>query len=146
MTMTQCTSPATGPPQRTLEDIHRDVAFANSYRLELIKHTISLSAGVFVLTLTFIKDYIANRTVLFTEMIPIGWAALVVSILGGLAHMATWDRYYISYRDWDFAGDKEKGKKARKLINICRWISMVLQFGGLAAGLVAMLVFYAMNL
>ena len=74
----------------------------------------------------------------------LGWVALVVSIIGGLGHMATWDRYYISYRD--HAANYRKGKLVRKTINRWRRLCMICQFGGLAVGLFAMVAFYANNL
>ncbi len=46
--------------KRTLEDIHYDVGLANSYRIEYIKHLMSLSAGIFVVSIAFMSDLVKD--------------------------------------------------------------------------------------
>ena len=129
---------------RTLEDIHRDVDFANRYRLEFIKHCMSLAAAVFVFTVAFIKDIVGNDPISGKWLIGIGWGAMIVSLLAGLGHLAGWDRYYISYRD--FWKKESEGKTKRKTINCWRRAAMLLQIAGFFAGLVAIAVFCFKNL
>jgi hypothetical protein len=130
-------------PLRTLEDVHRDVALANQYRLEFIKHTMSLATAVLVFTVSFVKDVLPTGAAPeSTVYIGYGWFAMVVSLIGGLAHMIGWDRYYISYRDYDYHGKAEAGRSARKRINLLRRIAMFLQILGFAIGLVLITYFY----
>lgn len=127
---------------RTLEDIHRDVDFANRYRLEYIKHLMSIAAGIFVISITFMKDFVGNYgTAIFKMGLVAGWGCLVMSIVSGIGHMKCWDRYYISYRK-----QREEGDRRRKRINLWRIISETLQISFFIAGLVLIFSFSVMNL
>lgn len=130
---------------KKLEAIHRDVDFANRYRLEFIKHCMSLAAAVFVFTVAFIKDIVPSSTAPQHKwLIALAWGAMIVSLLGGLGHLAGWDRYYISYRD--YSEDEAKGDAKRRLINRLRRIGMTLQLLGFAVGLGGIAVFCLLNL
>lgn len=136
-------TPGTPQPTRTLEDVHRDVAFANQYRLEFIKHTMSLATAVLVFTVSFVKDVLpAGAAPESTAYIGYGWFAMVVSLIGGLAHMIGWDRYYISYRDYDYHGKIEEGRTVRDRINFWRRTAMFFQILGFIFGLVLITYFY----
>jgi hypothetical protein len=74
----------------------------------------------------------------------IGWLGLGLSLVGGMIHMQGWDRFYISYRDYDWWD--QDGKAARKRINKWRRAGMVLQYLGFAAGVVAIAIFAAVNI
>jgi hypothetical protein len=86
----------TTSPVRTLEDIHRDVGFATTFRLEFIKQLLMLAGAVFVFTISFVKDWHQHPT--HTSLVGIAWFSLALSLLGGLGHLAGWDRYYIRTR------------------------------------------------
>jgi len=137
---------------RSFEDLHRDISLANQYRLEFIKHALSLAAAVFVFTVTFVKDIVGEfRLAVHPWLIGFGWGAMVVSLLGGLGHLAGWDRYYISYRrDYQFArygrGTAEGGRHARKTITLARRFAMWAQLLGFAVGLIAIAWFSYVNL
>jgi hypothetical protein len=131
------------PYVRTLADIHRDVEFAQTYRLEFIKHTMSIAAGVFVFTITFRKDIIGAAQPEWKLLLIIGWFAMIVSLLGGLGHLVGWDRYFITFRD--FAHDPVKGKETRHTINCWRRWAMRLQLGSFALGVILITVFCVKN-
>ena len=131
------------PYVRTLSDIHRDVEFAQAYRLEFIKHTMSIAAGVFIFTVTFRKDIIGGAVPQCKTLLVSGWVAMVVSLLGGLGHIVGWDRYFITYRD--FAHDPAGGEAARKTINACRRVAMWIQLLSFAIGIILITLFCARN-
>ena len=60
--------------------------------------------------------------------------------------MHGWDRFYVSYRDFDHRGDKNGGKAKRKQIAAWRRPAMVMQFAGFAIGMLAIGLFSAMNI
>jgi len=139
--------PMNPPPARPLpqpEHLQPDIALANQYRLEFIKHTMSIAAGVFVFTITFRKDIIGTATPKMPELAAIAWAFMILSLLGGLGHMAGWDRFYISYRD--YKKDLDAGDIARKSITMWRRIAMWLQLVGLIVGMACITVYCIANL
>jgi hypothetical protein len=128
---------------RSLEDAHRDIALANQYRLEFIKHTMSLATAVLVFTVSFVKDALPSGAApQSAAYIGYGWFAMAISLIGGLAHMVGWDRFYISYRDYDYRGDGVRGKEVRKKITFFRRIAMFLQIAGFGFGLLLITYFY----
>jgi hypothetical protein len=130
-------------PQK-IEAVHRDVVLANNYRLEFIKHCMSLAAAVFVFTVTFMKDIIGSAPAVDKWLVGVGWGAMIVSLLAGLGHFHAWDRFYISYRD--HSSNLELGKKARRTINMFRGMAVLLQVGGFLTGLCAIAAFCFRNL
>ncbi len=125
----------------TIESIHSNVEWANNYRLELIKLVMTLSAGVLAFTVSFRPSL---KQVDEPLLMWIGWVGLGLSLVGGMIHMQGWDRFYISYRDFDWNG--EDGKAARKKINCWRRFGMLLQYLGFAAGIIAIAIFSALNI
>jgi hypothetical protein len=132
------------PHVPTHEELHRDISLANQYRLEFIKHTMSIAAGVFVFTVTFRREIIGTHVAALPQLIAAGWIALLVSLLGGLGQMAGWDRYYISYRDHktDYAG----GEEARSSITFFRRCAMVFQLLAFFFGLGCVAIYCIANL
>jgi hypothetical protein len=145
--MTEQSPPqSTNPPTRDLEDVHRDIALANQYRMEFIKHTMSLATAVLVFTVTFIKDTFSGTTMpKAVLLITLGWLALSLSLMGGLGHMWAWDRYYISYRK-DYQGKRDEGEARRKKADFYRRIAAFVQVSSFAAGLVLIILFYYLNI
>lgn len=127
---------------RTLEDIHFDVGLANNYRLEYIKHLMSLSAGIFVISIAFMSDLISGiATARCKFTIIIGWGLLILSLIGGIFHMKSWDRFYISYRK-----ETEIGVKRRSKINKYRILSESFQVSSFLLGIILIFLFVAINL
>lgn len=138
--------PAADPSRepRTLEAIHRDVDFANRYRLEFIKHCMSLAAAVFVFTVTFIKEIVPDAQAEHKWLIAVSWSAMIVSLLAGLGHLARWDRYFISHRDHRY--NRARGDQVRARITFWGRIVMALQLLGFFVGLAAVAAFCFLNL
>lgn len=107
-----------------MEDVHRDIALSNTYRHEFIKHMLSLAAAVFVFTISFKKDIIGQGPPLHPELAALAWSLMALSIMGGIAHLAGWDRFYMSYRDHDYPVPDGKGKEVRRRITFWRRIAM----------------------
>jgi len=89
-----------GTPLRepSIDALQRDIALANQYRLELIKLLMTLSAGILAFTVSFRPSL---RDVQNGWLMWAGWIGLGVSMVGGMIHMLGWDRFYVSYRDYD---------------------------------------------
>jgi hypothetical protein len=133
----------------TIESVHRDITFANQYRLELIKYLLAIAAALFAFTITFRPSL--SRVDLGWAM-WLGWAGLGASMIGGMFHMLGWDHYYKSYRDYDWklratpAEAKAEGRAARKKINGWRRIALSFQFGGFIVGVIGVGLFAAANI
>jgi hypothetical protein len=133
------------PEPYTRTHAHTDIGFANSYRLEYIKHLIAVSTGVFVFSVTFMKDLLgglvpdgAGKVMLIT-----GWGFLTVSILAGVAHMRYWARYYIS---WGLHPNDKKGEVGRRQIDLRRRTVEIIQVSCFALGIIMLFVFSSWNL
>ena len=127
---------------RTLTHIQQDVDFANRYRIAYIKHLMSLSAGIFVISIAFMRDVIgAYSQPVFKSGLVSGWACLILSLVAGILHMKCWDRFYISYRK-----PKEEGEKRRNKINTLRVGAEAGQIAFFVLGLVLIFYFAAANL
>lgn len=82
------------------EILHRDVALANIYRTEFVKHAMSLAAAALVFTISFVKDIIpTGTTALYKPLLGAGWCCLLASLLAGLLHLSAWEKFYIAHRD-----------------------------------------------
>ncbi|MEL7642326.1 MAG: hypothetical protein AAGU21_22040 [Solidesulfovibrio sp.] len=125
----------------TIESVHRDVGFANQYRLELIKHMMTLAAALLAFTISFRPSL---KTAEHELLMFIGWIALGLSLMSGIFHMLGWDRYYISFRDYDF--HDLDGEKPRKSISKWRRTAMILQFSGFIIGVGCISFFAAFNI
>jgi hypothetical protein len=127
----------------TIEAVHRDIALANQYRLELIKLVMTISGAILAFTVSFRPSL---RQVEYPWLMWMGWIGLAASMVGGMLHMHGWDRFYLSYRDYDWKGKKECGRQQRAHINRWRKASMFLQFAGFAIGVMAIALFAAVNI
>jgi hypothetical protein len=129
------------PIERTLEDVHRDVEFANRYRLEYIKHIMSIAAGVFVISIAFMGELTGDKIVESKSTLVCGWFLLLLSLVAGIFHMKCWDRFFTSFRK-DFA----EGSRRRKRINRIRILVETLQIGLFVVGLLCVFLFARANL
>jgi hypothetical protein len=125
----------------TIEAVQTDIGFANQFRLELIKTSLTISAALLAFTVTFRPSLTLPR---WEWMMWASWIGLGLSCLGAMGNMYGWEQFYISYRD--YKGDIPKGKKARKTITRWRRFSMFIQFAGFAVGVLALAIFAAANL
>lgn len=131
--------------QESLSDAHLDIGLGNNYRIEYIKHLVSIATGVFVFSVTFMKDLINESTTNadWKPFLIAGWTGLVVSIVSGILHMRLWSQYYIS---WGLHYEESRAVKWRQVINRRRKIAENLQIGGFAIGLLLLLIFATRNL
>lgn len=130
-----------GEPNRALEHIQTDVDFANRYRLEYVKHMMSIAAGIFALSVAFTKDLAGPGATKEPTLLVQSWGMLVLSLVAGIGHMKAWDRFYIAYRK-PFA---ERAKRHR-IVNPLRILAETVQVGALVAGVWLMFRFAVANL
>lgn len=132
-------------PEHTTEHRQRDIEFGNSYRLEYIKHLITIASGMFVFTVAFMKDVLGKPAAAAhgSLILICGWTALVVSIVAGIHHMRYWAWFFVS---WGRGPADEQEIAWRKRIDGRRKIAEQTQFYGFFVGLVCLLVFAALNL
>ncbi|MBN2261095.1 MAG: hypothetical protein JW702_11145 [Clostridiales bacterium] len=127
---------------RTLEEIHYDVGLANNYRIEYIKHLMSLSAGIFVISIAFMSDLVKEiENAEHKVIIILGWGFLIISLIGGIFHMKCWDRFYISYRK-----EMDIGNIRRKKINKYRILAEIIQVSSFLTGIIFIFLFVSTNL
>jgi hypothetical protein len=133
----------TGEP--SIEQRQRDIEFGNSYRLEYIKHLITIASGMFVFTVAFMKDVIQKpaASAHWPPVLIAGWLALVISIIAGIYHMRYWAWYFVS---WGRGPGDATEIAWRNRIDTHRIIAERVQFYGFFVGLGCLLLFAALNL
>jgi len=112
-----------------IESLHRDLAFANAYRQEFIKALILIAGALFALSVSFRPEL---RALVREELFWFGWIGLSVSMLGGFAQLAAWERFYSSYQRFEHKGEDGKGYRDR--ITLARRMSLLLQVIGFVVG------------
>jgi hypothetical protein len=134
-----------GRQQDLIATIQRDIAFGNTYRLEYIKNLVTISTGIFVFTVAFVKDLLGKPipSVLDKPLLIAGWSSLVASIVAGIFHMRWWGLYYIA---WGLYWNQPKGQRQRAFLNRWRRVAEWTQLLGFLAGLVLLVVFASINL
>jgi cell division protein FtsW (lipid II flippase) len=128
--------PASDPAHRkmALSETHKNIAIGNRFRLEAVKHMISLGVGAIVFTVTFRKDFQGISDESWLILIGLGWIALLVSVCGGVVQLKWWEKFYLSYRK-DFKGKGAEGTAQRdRYLTVLR-ISFFFQSAGLVLGL-----------
>ena len=136
---------ATTSESRTLAEAHLDIGLANNYRIEYIKHLMSIATGVFVFSVTFMKDMIGSSTVgaSLKSALLVGWISLAISIVAGILHMRLWASFYIS---WGLHYNELSARQWRYKIRIVRDCAEIIQIAGFVVGIFALLLFAAQNL
>ena len=101
----------------------RDVGLGNNYRLECIKHCMTLATGALVFTVTFKKDYLAvpGQTILGITFATAGWLFLVLSLACGIWHMQCWEHYYFAWILEPMGKDAERAGLTRLWIGGHVW-------------------------
>lgn len=131
------------PPGKTptIEAIHRDLAFANAYRQEFIKSLILVAGALFAFSVSFRPEL---RSVAQEWLFWVAWIELSISVLGGFAQLAAWERFYASYQRFEHKG--KDGKADRKGITCWRRFALFCQVSGFIIGVAALGSFTALNL
>lgn len=111
----------------THEEVHRDIALGNTYRIELSKLLLALAAGLFAFSVAFQPATFSNVDISNLET---GWYALAISMAGGMGNLYGWEKFYLSYRDYDLKGKKEEAKRYRSKVTFLRRIARFFQFAG----------------
>ena len=137
--------PKSPKTERTLAEAHLDIGLGNTYRIEYIKHLMSISVGVFVFSVTFMKDIIGapSANAELKVALIVGWAALAISTVAGIFHMKLWALFYIS---WGLHYQEESAKRWRWQLTRWRKVSEFVQISGFIVGMLAMIVFAIRNL
>jgi uncharacterized protein YqhQ len=131
--------------ERTLSEKHKDIEFSNQYRIEYIKHLITIAAAIFAFTLTFLKDILGKplSSVSYKPVLILGWLSLIVSLMAGIAQMRLWASYYVS---WAKSFYDEEEKKWRNTVNKRRLRFEYLQIYSFFIGLMLLLIFSSLNI
>ena len=118
-----------------LDIVHKDIALANTYRLEMSKLLLTLAVALFAVSVAFQPGTVPVGDI---RSLSFAWYALAVSVAGGIGNLYGWERFYISYRDYDLKNLREKGKEYRDCITPLRRIARFLQIAGLLTGAILM--------
>lgn len=114
----------------------RDVGLGNKYRLECIKHCMTLATGTLVFTITFKKDYLTStsQAIFANAFATVGWLFLIVSLASGIWHMQCREHYYFAWILEPEGRDKER-KKLTRLWDRRARAARVTQYASLTIGL-----------
>lgn len=145
--MTDDAKPSSGLNVPDIESVHRDVGFALGFRIEGIKYSLAIATALLAFTVSFRPTL---KAVQDEWMMLAAWLMLGLSIAGGLVNLHGWDRFFISYRDYDFASRKDvtkvgRGKPERKRITRYRRLATAGQWVGLFAGVLLIAIFTWLN-
>ncbi len=139
----QKNDPVTTKRPPTYEEVHRDISLANNYRLEFSKILLTITAGVFAFTVAFPPTLNPGTDI---STLKFGWYFLAASMAGGLGNLYGWERFYISYRDYDLKSEFENGRTKRKQITRLRRLSQFCQVVGFVVGSILIGDFTASNI
>jgi hypothetical protein len=129
---TGTTGEAAAKDQVQLDHTHKNIEFGNSYRLELDKTMMLFAVGLFAFTISFPPHLTAINGILWMQ---IGWIGLGASVLGGFTEYYGWEKFYLTYRDYDHKQQvRGAGDPARKIITRWRRAGRLLQFVGFVGG------------
>ena len=131
------------PGTPDIEIVHKDIALGNSYRLELSKSLLALSTGLFAFTIAFPPAISVGTDI---TLLRVGWLCLAASMAGGLGNLYGWEKFYLTYRDYDFKGLSSAGKCVRRKITFLRRLARAAQFLGFLLGAFAIGWFTADNI
>src|SRR5262245_25557282 len=97
------------PGNPDIASIHRDLALANTYRQEFLQSPLLIGGTLFPFAVSFRPELGA---VAREQLFCVAWIALGVSMLGGFAQLAAWERLYSSYQRSEWKGFD--GKRRRR--------------------------------
>jgi hypothetical protein len=112
---------------------NRDIGLGNQFRLEAVKHCMTIATGAFVLTVSFYKNF-AQSTGHALVLALIDWALMIMSLGAGIVQMRYWEEFYISYIH-DHDGKSEIGCKQRNWWKPFRFWSRTVQYTTLILGM-----------
>jgi hypothetical protein len=123
----------------------RDIGLGNTYRIEYIKNLVSITTGVFVFTVTFMKDLVGKplAQVVYKPLLISGWSVLAISIIAGVFHLRLRAAYYIS---WGLDSTGANRGKHRRALNRKRKIAEYTQISSFFVGLALLVTFASLNL
>jgi hypothetical protein len=129
------------PQKPGIDALQRDIEFGIRFRLELDKTLLTLVTALFAFTIAFAPTLATQVKGLY---LPIGWTALALSMIGGIAELHGWERFYLTYRDFEHKG--LDGKPARKRITAWRRLGRFVFFTGFIVGALMIGLFAIENL
>ena len=127
----------------THDEIHKDISLGNNYRLESSKFLLAISSGILAFTVSFPPAIDPSTDV---SILKYGWLALSVSIMGGIGNLYGWERFYLSYRDYDWKEEFKAGDRYRIIVNRVRRVFRLSQILGLIAGALSIGFFASANI
>ena len=129
--------------QQAQEDARSEIDLQNNYRIEYIKHLLAISTGVFVFSVTFIKDLIPqNHWAHMKDALILGWGALVASTILGVFHLRLWSIYYTP---WGLQFDKKRVDSRRRWIGWVLFMADGIQIVSFCIGIAALFAFGVAN-
>jgi hypothetical protein len=129
--------------QPTIESLQRDIELGNRFRLELSKILLASAAALLAFTISFPPSLVRVDHV---WLLGAAWLGLASSMSGGFLNMYGWERYYLSYRDFDWRGQRDEGMRARKVITRWRRCGRLFQGVGFLFGVIGIAIFTTVNL
>jgi uncharacterized membrane protein YcjF (UPF0283 family) len=130
-----------------LEIIQNNIGIANDYRMELRKQLLTIATAIFAFTVSLFPQHQAAGSIQASPTLAwSGWTLLLVSIICGLSSLNCWERFYMSFRDYDNKGEEAQGVLVRKGLTFTRRVVDTVQIVTLAGGAVLVAIFAASRL
>ena len=100
----------------------------------------SISAGSFVFSVTFMKDILASAVAgpVMKSALLVGWVALAISTVAGIFQMRLWAEFYIS---WGLHWNKQWAIERRRAIERWRKLADRMQVATFVCGFASLLTF-----
>ncbi len=121
-----------------LKDIDRSV----DYRRKFYEYSITIATALLAFSISFPPTLTAVH---YVFLVRIAWIALGVSVLCGVSIHFAWSKFFISFRNFDNKGNRDKGERSRKgWTSLRKWMELI-QFLTLLVGVLGMSVFAGVN-
>jgi hypothetical protein len=113
------------------------------YRKEYYKYNIGIATALLAFTVSFPSTL---SKVDYPNLIFAAWAGLGVTVLSGVASHILWSNFFITWRNHDNRGERQRGEAARAPITLRRRLLDLLQIVGLVVGVGGVVLFAGLNL
>jgi hypothetical protein len=123
--------------------LQKNIDRSIDYRKEYYKYNIGIATALLSFTVSVPSTL---SKVDYANLIFAAWAGLGVTVLSGVASHILWSEFFISWRNYDNKGQRQKGVAARAPITWLRRVFDGLQIAGLAVGVGGVVLFAGFNL
>jgi hypothetical protein len=123
--------------------LQKNIDRSIEYRKEYYKYNIGIATALLAFTVSFPSTL---SKVDYPNLIFSAWVGLGVTVLSGVASHILWSNFFITWRNYDNRGQRQRGQAARAPITGLRRLFDALQIAGLVVGVGGVVLFAGFNL